>query len=202
MLSTETDIMQYIYKMEKVLTFLNTFDTSKCNTLSYPINEKFEIRISSSEFKQQWIEIFRPDVTDNGNSLDTRDGLGYHVIKTYPSGLRNIEVMSYYNDDFYNEFIFHESKNSSSLRTTVAHEMKDEIIELAQYDLSTEEGRFQLSLVYSLQVVNILSIHQYFYNKQVQPFSCWFHSEFNELYEVLDDKYKFRISTEANGTNT
>lgn len=188
--SSTIDVGRYIDKMHRVLYFLNTFsklDISKEMMYNssyiayvYELNTKFFISIPL--YDKTSIEIGRIECSTTYDE-------NYQMIKSYPCGDTQRPICSsFYNDDYYSDFIYFNNKNADIV-LTVSDEFEDEVIGTPSLSLSTEEGRFQLKCMYSDHTVNVLQVHQYFLNVNQESFCCWFHPEFEELYEVLNEQF-------------
>lgn len=116
-----------------------------------------------------------------------------HILQVTP-GKYNKKLMThpFFNDDYCSIFLHFNTSRGLHIDTQEMRllDKQDESNECPVVDLMQEDGRFQYLMIMPVQSVNALAIYQYFFRINFQPFSTWFHEDFEELYGVLDEKYR------------
>ena len=182
--------MHHIHKLERVLYFLSTFGNRKlemnklvCGTLERNITKNLTVAYPYYDDKGIAILFYNNDLGKNGISID-------HVVKTYPRP-KPTDITrlcdSYYQDDYYKNFLMVNTDCD-----TVGYKLETqhhEILEIPEFDLMQEDGEFQYSLLHDDEKLGIMQVVQYFKRKGSVSFCDWMHSDFDKIYEELDNAF-------------
>lgn len=182
--------MHYIHKLERVLYFVSTFGNRKlemnklvCGTLERKVTE--HLKVSYPYYDDKGIAILFYD-NEKGNGLIHVE----HVVKTYPRPKPNDITRlcdSYYQDDYYKHFLMVNTDCD-----TVGYKLETqhhEILEIPELDLMQEDAEFQYSLLHDDEKLGIMQVVQYFKRKGSVSFCDWMHTDFDKIYEELDDAF-------------
>lgn len=81
--------------------------------------------------------------------------------------------------------------NPKSTELEYKSDTRDEaLLEIPDYDINTEGGEFQYSLLHNDEQLGIMQIIQYFHNANTDyTIGSWMHSEIDLIYEELNEQY-------------
>lgn len=178
------------YKLERVIHFLSTFGNRKlemkklvCGTLERKVTKNLTVSYPYYDDEGIAILFYNNDLGKNGISID-------HVVKTYPRPQpHDVSRLcdSYYQDDYYKHFLLVNTDCD-----TVGYKLETQqhdILEIPEFDLMQEDGEFQYSLLHDDEKLGIMQVVQYFKRKGSVSFCDWMHTDFDKIYEELNDAF-------------
>jgi|AGFT01.1.fsa_nt_gi hypothetical protein len=174
-------------KVENVIAFMKSFMQDKHKMKCISIYQHYEIYYINKDFSMHVHENNQEMYLVSTNELEIqKDQYMFCLENTHE---RVSAPPTFYNDDYYTDFIYINHKRADEVDIEVDGE--GQTVSTLQHNLLNEDEEFQFSTVYSDTILNVVQFVQYF-KEYDTSFRVWFSPKIEELYEVLDEKYGIR----------
>jgi|SRR6478609_1808987 len=185
---------EYIDKLERVLYFVSTFHKRGIEMKKHWNGTKELYICEHLKIEQPYYEpngevtilLYAHDKGNEGISID-------HVVKTYPHNYPHPNnpneklANTYYDTSYYHQFLFYNKDcDTIEYQPETQHEAK---LDIPSYDVNSEGGEFQYSLLHDDEMLGIMQVVQHFKRKGHHSFGDWMHPAFDKIYEELNEYY-------------